>query len=84
MPSKRSGPENGERVRRTDTGEPATYVQKHEQKGQGCHDVLLDHGPKRITPWLLDTPLEVLPMPKVCPRCGMAGHHPFVCSVVDP
>lgn len=54
-------PENGNRVRRTDTGVTATYVQIHRDKGKGCHDVLLDDGPPSATSWPLDTPLEVIP-----------------------
>lgn len=48
---------NGERVRRTDTGEVATYVQVHEK---GAHTVLLLDADATVV-WEAETPLDVVP-----------------------
>jgi hypothetical protein len=69
-------PQNGDRVRRTDTGDAATYV----DQSKGEVQVLLDTGPKVATTWPLDAPLEVVARrPRSCARCGGRGHHPFDC-----
>lgn len=74
------GPTNGNRVRRTDTGETATFVDTRSSnvKGthQGVHLVLLDTGAKAVTDWPLDTVLEVVPTPPECPRCTQANQVP--------
>lgn len=76
------GPVNGDRIRRTDTGVRATYVDTRVSKGRGVHLVILDTGPKHATDWEHTTPLEVLPKPKACPRC-QGDHHAFYCPVLD-
>lgn len=72
------GPVNGDRIRRTDTGETATYVDTRVTKGRGVHLVLLDAGPKSATDWEHTVELVVLPRPSVCPRC-QGDHHAFDC-----
>ena len=52
------GPANGNRVRRTDTGETAWYVQEHQK---GAHSVVPEAGPMAAVTWEPDTPLEVIP-----------------------
>lgn len=69
-------PVRGGRVVRTDTGEEATYVDDFRKGG---HEVLRDTGPKQVTMWLKDVPVQAVgPRKKTCDRCG-GSHHAFDC-----
>lgn len=48
---------NGTKVRRTDTGQVAYYVQAHPS---GAHTVLPDTGPYASVVWGPETPMEVM------------------------
>jgi hypothetical protein len=68
---------HGDRVVRTDTETPATYVDRLGDKGW---EVLLDDGPKVVTCWGPGTPVErVGPRRSGCDRCGSPDHHAFYC-----
>lgn len=70
----------GCRVVRTDTEQYATYVGK-PAKGK-VREVLLDTGPKVVTSWGPEVPLEYVGPRNLdsCDRCGSTEHTAFYCS----
>jgi hypothetical protein len=69
-------PDNGDRVKRTDTGLHATFVSHYKDGG---FEVLLDTGAKIASTWEAGTPIEVVARPDACPRCG-GPHRAFDCT----
>lgn len=75
----------GDRIRRLDTREVATFVGYHGDGGAGAGplQVLRDQGPKTATTWGRGVAVaRVAGPPKRCPRCDAAGHKAFDCPEI--